>query len=139
MVLDVARALARERQQHALELAEDLLVGLAQDVGEHVQPTTVSHADHDLLDALLGRALDRLRQRGDQGVRPLEREALVADVLRVQEALEVLGPVQPLQDLEDALARELVEVLGVLDAVADPVLAPAVGDVHTQHPPGVYP
>jgi hypothetical protein len=130
VVLDVARALARQRQQHALELAEDRVPALAQDVGQHVEPAAVRHADHDLLDALLGRALDELRKNRDQRVRALEREALVAHVLRVQEALEVLGAVQALEQLEARLVREPVLALGVLDALAHPPLAVAVGDVH---------
>ena len=45
VVLHVAGALHRPRVLVALELAEDLAVGLAGEVGEHVEPAAVRHAD----------------------------------------------------------------------------------------------
>ena len=45
VVLHVAGALDGARVDVALELAEDLAVLLADDVGEHVEPAAVGHAD----------------------------------------------------------------------------------------------
>ncbi len=50
VVLHVAGALGGLRVEVALELLEDLPVGLADDVGEHVEPAAVRHADHGLVE-----------------------------------------------------------------------------------------
>ena len=60
------------------ELAEDLLRALAHDVGQHVQPAAVGHAEHDFLHAVFGRALDRHIQQRNQALAPFERKALRA-------------------------------------------------------------
>ncbi len=74
-----------------LELAEDLLRVLAHDVGKHVQPAAVGHADHDLVDALVAGLLDRQVQQRNQALGAFEREALGADELFVDELLEDHG------------------------------------------------
>ena len=51
VVLHVARALRARGIELALELAEDLRVRLADDVGEHVEPAAVGHAEHDVAHA----------------------------------------------------------------------------------------
>ena len=63
----------------ALELAEDLLVRLADRVGEHVEPAAVRHADHDLVGAAAGGELDRLVQHRNKRFEPLERELLLPE------------------------------------------------------------
>ena len=55
VVLHVAGAVRAARVEVALELAEDLRVGLADDVGQHVQPAAVGHADDDLVQPALAR------------------------------------------------------------------------------------
>ena len=67
VVLDVARAAFRGADDRvdrplALELAQDLLVRLADRVREDAQPPTVRHPDHDLVGASFGSELDRLVQ-----------------------------------------------------------------------------
>ena len=58
------------------------------------------HADDDLFDSGRTGALDQFIHRGDEGLTTLEREALLADILGVQEALEPLGRGQPLEDMQ---------------------------------------
>ena len=70
---------------------EDVAVGLADDVGEHVQTSAVRHADDGFLDALVGRVVEDRLEGHDGRLRALETEALLADVASVQEALEDLG------------------------------------------------
>ena len=94
VVLHVARALRHVRVELAFELAEDLRVRLADDVGEHVEAAAVRHAHHDLLHAGVGRAVDQEVEHRDQRLGAFEAEALLAEELRVQEALERLGAVQ---------------------------------------------
>ena len=55
VVLHVAGALRGARVDVALELVEDLGVRLADDVGEHVEPAAVRHADDDLVQLLVAR------------------------------------------------------------------------------------
>jgi hypothetical protein len=62
----------RGRVQVALELGEDLRVGLADDVGQHVQPAAVRHAEYGLVH-LLPRGLGQHRvQQRDQRLGALQ-------------------------------------------------------------------
>ena len=54
MVLDVTGAVRLRRVEVALELAEDLRVRLADDVGQHVEPAAVRHADDHLVEPVFG-------------------------------------------------------------------------------------
>ena len=57
VILDVTGTLNGLGVDVALELAENLRVGLAGDVGEHVEATTVSHADVDFSKSGVGSCL----------------------------------------------------------------------------------
>ena len=82
----------------ALELAEDLFVRLAEHVRERVEAAAVRHAEHDVgHPGVGGFAAQRVEHR-DERLRALEAEALLPEVLRVEEALERLGGVQALED-----------------------------------------
>ena len=78
VVLHVAGALHRPRVDVALELAEDLAVALADDVGQHVEPAAVGHPDGDLVEAGLGGRLADLVDQRDRGLAALEAEPLLA-------------------------------------------------------------
>jgi hypothetical protein len=126
VVLHVAGALHGLRVLGALELAEDLPVGLARDVGQHVEAAAVRHPDRDLFEVRLGGALQDLVHQGDGRLAALEAEALLADVLGLQEGLERLGLVQLRHDAQLlVLGRLLVRLLeprlepGPLDRVRD--------------------
>ncbi len=119
VVLHVAGALDGARVDVALELAEDLGVLLADDVGEHVEPAAVGHADRDLVEAGLGGRLADLVDDRDRGLAALEGEPLLADELGLQEGLERLGLVELEQDPQLLLAGRL----GV--RLLDPLLDPA--------------
>src|SRR6266498_3273856 len=82
-----------------LELGEDLLVRLADDVGQHVEPAPVGHPDDDLVQALGRARLQDLIEERDQRLAALQREAPLADVLRLQARLEGLGGVEPVEDV----------------------------------------
>ena len=67
MVFDVGRALdILGIGGIALELREDRREGLAHEIGQHVEPAAMGHADHHLVDAELAAALQDLLQRRDQ-------------------------------------------------------------------------
>ena len=105
VVLDVAGPLHRLGVEVALELLEDLPVGLADDVGQHVEPAPVGHAHHRLGRAGHGRLVQQGVEQDDGRLGPLEAEALLADVAGVQEPLEDLGRVQPVEDVALLVGR----------------------------------
>ena len=72
VVLHVAGALRLARVDVALELAEDLAVALADDVGQHVEPAAVRHADDDLVEAGVGGLLADLVEEHDRRLAALE-------------------------------------------------------------------
>ena len=128
VVLDVTGPVGAGRVQVPLELLEDLRVGLADDVGEHVEPATVRHAHDGLVQLLVGGLGEHGVQQRDQRLRALEREPALPDELGLQEHLERLGHVQPGQD------PDLLVVLGPevrpLHAGLDPGALLRVLDVH---------
>ena len=132
VVLHVARTVRGRGVHVALELREDLAVGLADDVRQHVEATAVRHADDDLVQAELGGLVDDRVHHRDDGLGALEGEPLLTHVLGLQEGLECLGGVDlgqdvlllgdgrlvvdPLDALLDPLALFVLEDVGVLDA-----------------------
>jgi len=72
VVLDVAVAADDIGLDVVLELVEDHVVGLVEDVGEHVQPAAVRHSHHHLIGSGLGRGLHESVQGGNQGLGPFE-------------------------------------------------------------------
>ena len=127
VVLHVTGAAGLRRVHVALELGEDLRQGLADDVGQHVEAATVRHADDDLVEALTGRGVDGGVHQRDQRLGTLEGEALLADVLGLQEVLERLGGVELLQDVLLLGVRRAG--LAALDAVLQPLALVGVEDV----------
>jgi hypothetical protein len=113
-----------------VELGEQVLGHLAQRVDQHVQAPAVRHADHDLLHALLARALDQLVHAGDEALAAFEREALLTDVLGVQESLQALGGGQAVEDVDFLLAREVRRAARALEPLLPPALLGRLGDVH---------
>ena len=128
VVLDVAGALGGVGVDVALELLEDLPERLAHDVGEHVQASAVGHSQHRLDAAGLGGLVEDLVDHRDGALGALEPEALVAQVLRVEEALEGLGRVEPVEDVQLLVDRE--RRLDPFDMLLDPPLLVGLLDVH---------
>ena len=100
VVLDVAAAPLLGRHDGvdrplAFELAQDRLVGTADDVGEDIEPAAVRHPDHDLMRAPAGRELDRLVEHRDHHVQPFDRELLLPEEGAPQIALHALHLAQP--------------------------------------------
>ena len=99
VVLDVARALGGLGVDVALELLEELLVGLAHDVDEHVEPAAVGHAHDHRVEVGVGGRADHRVEDGDGALGAVDAEALLAQVLGGQELLERLGRVEPAEDV----------------------------------------
>jgi hypothetical protein len=77
-----------------------------------------------------GAVLDDGVERGDDRLAALEREALLADVFRVQEFLEELGLVDAAEDADFLRLGEGGLVARGLDALLQPAAAVGVLDVH---------
>src|SRR5512133_1764946 len=113
-----------------LELGEYGNVGLAHDVGQHVEPAAVRHAQDHFRDPELARPLQNLLERRDRRLAAVQPEALRSGELDVQEALELLGFDQPLEDGALALSGELRLIADALDTLLNPRLLVRVLDVH---------
>ena len=72
----------------------------------------MGHADHDLLHALGAGLLDQFVHRGDEALAAFQREALLADVLGVQEALQAFGGGQAVEDVLLLLGGEVAACCG---------------------------
>ncbi len=96
---------------------------------EHVEPPAVRHAQHHAPRALRSRQLDREIEHRHQHVEPLDREALLAEVGAMQEALERLDRRESREQLALLVGREGGPVLSRLDHVAQPQALLVAADV----------
>src|SRR5262249_1894995 len=80
----------------------------------------MGHADDDLLHALLRRGFDEQIEKRNQALRALEREALGANVVFVDELLEDLGVGELREDAHLRVAVELEPVLRRFHALLEP-------------------
>src|SRR5688500_20125313 len=87
------------------------------------------HADHDLLHAAGTGALHQLVHRRDEAFAAFEREALLADILGVQIALESFRGGQPAKNLLLLLRRERRGRANRFEALLDPALLRRIGYV----------
>src|ERR1043166_6290026 len=92
MVFDVARALDVLRVGGvALEFRKDRGERLAHEIGEHVKPAAMRHADDEFANAELGAAAQDRYERRHQGFRPLDAKPFGAGVAPVKKTLKGLG------------------------------------------------
>ena len=131
MILHVARAFDFGRiGGAALEFMEQLAIGLAHDIDEHVQAAAMGHAQHDFLYAQLAAALDDLLQRRDGGFAAVQAETFGADKTVGGEFLEAFGFDQFVQDRLLAFGRELDVLVLPFDAALQPVFLLGIVDMH---------
>ena len=129
VILDVTRAPGGGLLELAFEFGEQHRRRLAEHVDQHVEPAAVGHADHDFLDAARAAALHDVVEERDQRVATLERKALLADVTRVEIALEPLGRGQLPEKVHAFVVREAVMKHAVLETVLQPQALLARRDV----------
>src|SRR3984957_8883380 len=127
VIFDVAAALDTLGVEVPLELREDVAVGLADDVGQHVEAAPVRHADDGFFDSFVGRNIEDRLQGDDGRFRAFEAETLLADVTRVQEAFEYFGRVERFEDA--VLFVNGHRPAHAFDAVLDPALLFRIHDV----------
>ncbi len=133
VILDVAVAVHRFGQVLVLELGEDFLVRLAKDVGQDVEPAAMGHAQDDLADAHVGGLLDDGLQDGDERLGAFQREAFLAGIPCVQEALEQLGVVEVLENADLLGPVEGGAIVLRLHARLKPAADGDVLNVHVLH------
>ena len=113
----------------ALELAEDLIVALAQGVRQYVEATAVGHADDILGDAEFSPVLDHRIQCGNEGFGTFDAEPFRADELLAQEALEDHCFIELLQDLLLLLDGEFGHIACALHALLQPTHLFRIADI----------
>ncbi len=116
-----------------VELLEDFQRPLAEDIGQHIQPSAVSHPQHDLVDAMLAGLFDRQVQQRDQALRSFQREGLRADIFLADKLLEDHRVGQARENADLGLARNRQAVLARLHPLAEPIADVQVVDVHELH------
>jgi hypothetical protein len=130
VVLHVSVALDVVGQKAALELGEDVAVGLVQHVGEHVEPTAMRHAHDDLLNAEVARAFDEGVEQRHQRLAALQGESLLANELGVQELLEKRCRRHLAKELDALSVRKLGGVQCRFDLLLEPSAQLFLRDVH---------
>ena len=131
MVFDVARALDVVGVAAAAgELVEDHAQRLGHDVGEHVQPPAVRHADHEFVDARRAAVFDDALERGDHALAAVEPEALGPDILAAEEPLPLLGLDHLVEDRLLARGGEVDRLVLALHPVLEEHALVDVGDMH---------
>ncbi len=106
VILHVARTLEVREVVLTFELREQIGRRLAEHVYEHIQPAAMRHADDQLLNTALARALDQIVEHRDQRLAPFEREPLLTDEPRVQVALDAFGAREAREEGRLLLRRE---------------------------------
>ena len=128
VVLDVARALDGALVDESVELGEDLLVLLSRDVRQDVEPSPVGHRDRNRIEAVVGGAGKYGVKRGNERFAACEREALLPEVLGVQERLERLRLIGLLENLKAFVVGELGA--RAFDSLLEPAALLRIRDVH---------
>ena len=132
MIFDVAAAQVQLRVDVG-ELAENLAWAFGHDVGQHVQPAAMGHAQHDFANPLLAGFFDRQIQQGNQAFRPFQREALGSQKPLLNEFLEDHGAGQAPQNPQLLLARQRQAVFGPFHPVLQPMPDAQIVHVHELH------
>ena len=113
-----------------IELSKQVLGHLAQGIHQHVQTTTVGHADHDFLDTLLAASVDQLVHRHDEGLTTFQREALLTHILGVQVALQAFSSGQAIENAFFLFSVQYRLGANGLQALLPPALLRLVGGIH---------
>jgi len=114
----------------SLELLENVVRGLVHDVGQHVEPAAVGHADDHVRHPAACAGGDQRLQRRDEGLVARQREALLAREPGVEEIFEDHRPGESFQDTAFGLGGEPGPVAGGFDPVQQPSDALGVPDEH---------
>ena len=128
VVLDVARR--KLFGCGMVKLCKQVLGQLAQRVDQHIQATTVGHANDDLFHTFGAGRLNQLVQRHDETLTTFQRETLLAHIPCVQKPLQAFSGSQALQNV--FLFLGAVDGLGAngFQLFLPPALLCLVGGIH---------
>src|SRR5581483_3483662 len=115
------------------ELAKNLFRALADDVCEHVQPSAMSHAQLDFLDALFTGLLDGQIEQRNETLRTFERKTFCAHELAADEFLNGDSVREPREDAELLGAIQAEFVLRGFHSFPEPATHRQVVNVHELH------
>ena len=87
VVLDIA-ATDIDFRISILEFFKNVPGALAHDIGQHIETSTVSHADNDMAYPLANRLVNGLIEERDEGFRTLQRKRFGSDKFLLDEMLK---------------------------------------------------
>ena len=129
MVLHVAGALHRVLVDDLLELAEQILVALADDVHQHVETSAVGHAQHRRVHVIGSGQREHLVEDRNGRLGPFQTKTLLAEKLRAEELFERIGLVEQVEDV-DLLVAGQGEGFSALHLLLNPALLVHLLHVH---------
>ena len=113
----------------AFELVEQFTRVLAEGVDQHVQATTVSHADHDFLGAVGTGTLDQLVEHRDQAFAAFQAETLGARVFGAQVFFQAFGSGYALKQVATHIGGQHRTATHAFQAMLEPVALLGIGDM----------
>src|SRR5690606_33924877 len=113
----------------AFELVEQITRVLAEGVHQHVQATTVGHADDNFLDAIGAGALNDFVQQRNQTLTALQTETLGAWILGAQVLFQTLGSGQTLKQMASDFGGEARTPTDAFQALDKPVALLGIDDM----------
>mmetsp|Transcript_28868 Transcript_28868/g.72653 ORF Transcript_28868/g.72653 Transcript_28868/m.72653 type:complete len:259 (-) Transcript_28868:455-1231(-) len=116
-----------------LELAEDILQGLADHICQHVETATMRHPDDNFIHTQLGATVDHCLHPGDHGLTTIQAKALSTGVLLLKKSLKQMCKGQTAQNLLFFLGRVFI-FDNLLHLVSDPITLITVWNMHVLDP-----
>ena len=110
------------------KLTEDLLIGFAHDIRQHVEAAAVRHTDHHFFHAFFGRLIDDGIQSRNGRFPAFERETFLSHIFCVQEFFKHHGLVDLFQDTFFLIQRNGIYKLA-FHFVGEPIYFFLVADV----------
>src|SRR5262245_38883553 len=115
------------------KFTENILRPLGHDIGKNIEPTAMSHSNHDFIDALRSRFFDRQVEQRYEAFAAFEGKRFGADVFFLKEFFKNDSIREPFEDSNLFFIVELDSVFAALHAFLKPVPGVYVVDVHELH------
>src|SRR5262249_5274887 len=112
------------------ELPENLPRAFGHDICEDIQAASMGHAQHNLIDALLARSLDRKIEQGNQTFSAFERETFGSDKFLAYELFEDHGICKARQNSNLFFVAQVDPIAGAFHSFLKPMSNETVVDVH---------
>ena len=133
VVFDIPVAGELVRVVAGFKLGKKIFKGLVQDVGLHVKPAAVGHAQNQFFGAQPGQMLQQGVQHGNQGISAFQGKPRHGLVFFVQETLQHGGSHQHLQNALPDIRIQICPVAHRLHAILQPAALSGVLQVHILH------